>query len=123
MVTVNSKNAYISKMKCDFICLFGQFISYCPKVLPCQRKFKMNILQQRGMESYPVKTRFSYEICIFYPCCHGNEKMIWVFSLETYFIGFLEPKNVHFDTNFIIIALPEAKILVLLYCCKWWQPF
>ena len=36
--------------------------------------------------------------------------MMRVFSLEIYLIGFLDPKNVYFDTNIIIIALTEAKI-------------
>ena len=40
----------------------------------------------------------------------------WVFRIETYLIEFLDPKNVHFDTNIIIIALTEAKIWGLVWC-------
>ena len=32
------------------------------------------------------------------------------FCIETYFIEFLDLRNVDFDTNFIVIALTEAKI-------------
>jgi len=32
------------------------------------------------------------------------------FSLGTYFIGFLDHKNVHIDTKFVIIGIAEAKI-------------
>ena len=41
----------------------------------------------------------------------------WVFCIETYLIEFLDPKNVHFDTNIIIIALTEAKICGLVHSC------
>ena len=34
----------------------------------------------------------------------------WVFCIETYLIEFLDPKNVHFATIIMIIALTEAKI-------------
>ena len=34
----------------------------------------------------------------------------WVFGIETYFIEFFDPNNVHFDTNIMNIALTEAKI-------------
>ena len=73
----------------------------------------MHVLEGSGVESYPVKMYFLNEICTFYLCCHGNKKMIGVFSLEIYFIGFLDPKNVYFDTNIIILALTEAKIWCL----------
>ena len=32
------------------------------------------------------------------------------FSLGTYFIGLLDPKNIHVDTKVVIIAITEAKI-------------
>ena len=83
----------------------------------------MNVLQELEMESYPVKTHFLMKIAHFTPGCHGNEKIVQVFCLETYCIGLVDPKNVHFDTKFIIIALTEAKIWAVLYCCKWWRPF
>ena len=62
------------------------------------------------MESYPVEMHFLTEICTFYPCCEGNKKCIGFFTLEMYFIGFLDPENVWFDTNIISIALTEAKL-------------
>ena len=70
----------------------------------------MNVLQGREMERYPVKIHFSKEVCIFYPHCEGNEKTIMFVSIETHLIGFLDPRNVQFDTKFIIIALTEAKL-------------
>ena len=81
----------------------------------------MNVFQE--MESYPVKTHFSKEICIFYPHCEGNEKSTIFVSIETHLTGFLDPINVHLDTNCIIIALTKAKIWTMLYCCKWWRTF
>ena len=63
------------------------------------------------MESYPVEMHFLTEICTFVPCCHGNEKNFGFFSLGMYFIGFIDPENVYFDTNITIIALTEAKII------------
>ena len=61
-----------------------------------------------------ISEEFKYLFILGYIC--------WVFCIETYLIEILSPKNVHFDTNIIIIALTEAKILVM-YCCKWKQPF
>ena len=37
------------------------------------------------------------------------------FCNETYLIEFLDPKNVHFDTNIMIIASTEAKICGMVY--------
>ena len=37
------------------------------------------------------------------------------FCIETYSIEFLDPKNVHFDTNTMIIAPTEAKIWGMVY--------
>ena len=39
----------------------------------------------------------------------------WVFCIETYLNEFLDPKNVHFDTNIMIIAPTEAKIWSMVY--------
>jgi len=38
---------------------------------------------------------------------------LFFFKLETDFIGFVDPKNVHFDTKFVIIAITEGKIWAL----------
>ena len=39
----------------------------------------------------------------------------WVFRIETYLFEFLDPKNVHFDINIMIIAPTEAKIWSMVY--------
>ena len=42
-----------------------------------------------------------------------HQHLLWValgFFIETQIIGFLDPKNIHFDTNIIILALTEAEI-------------
>ena len=73
-------------------------------------KSKLRFYGGGGGGFCPVKTAFYNKICIFLPCCHGNEKMVVFFCVETYFIEFSNPKNVHFDTNIIIIARTGAKI-------------
>ena len=70
----------------------------------------MNVLQGMKMESCPFKSHFSKEVCIFYPHFEGNEKMIMFVSIETHLMSFLDPINGHFDTNFNIITLTEAKL-------------
>jgi len=55
--------------------------------------------------------------CVYVKCAIV---MVWrklfnFFLLETNFIGFLDPKSVHFDTKFIIIAITEGKIWALGY--------
>ena len=57
------------------------------------------------MESYPVKNiYFLMKFAYFTPVVMVTRELLHFFSLEMYFNGFLDPRNVHFDTNFIIIA-------------------
>lgn len=63
-------------------------------------------------------THLLCEMCIFIPSHHG--KTVAFVKLETYFIGFRDPK---IYTKFVVIAITAAKVGALVFFSARWRTF